>query len=118
MRRPGGFLNHEGVQCVGDGAQGWNADQFGQVVHLLLVRLVDPLPALHGVTGVGRVWNACGWVDRVVGTLLGPEGTGRLVATSVVCGVGVSSMGGLLVRHTAQLHWGLVVGVCGSSSVL
>jgi hypothetical protein len=43
----------------------------------LLVRLVDLLPALHGVTGVGRVWNASGWGDRVVGTLLGPEGTGR-----------------------------------------
>jgi hypothetical protein len=62
---------------VGGGARGWNADQFGQVVHLLLVRLGDLLPALDGVTGVGRVWNAGGWVDLVVGTLLGPEGTGR-----------------------------------------
>ena len=62
---------------VGDGAQGWNADQFGSDVHRLLVRPVDPSPALHGVTGVGRVWNACGWGYRVVGTLLGPEGTGR-----------------------------------------
>ena len=37
----------------------------------LLVRLVDLMFVW------GRVWNACGGGELVVGTLLGPEGTGN-----------------------------------------
>lgn len=54
-----------GCSGVRDGAQGWNADQFGQALVLLLVRPFG-------------VWNVVGVGDLVVGTLLGPEGVGRL----------------------------------------
>lgn len=54
-----------GCSGVRDGAQGWNADQFGQALVLLLVRPFG-------------VWNVVGVGGLVVGTLLGPEGVGRL----------------------------------------
>src|SRR4051812_12406465 len=58
---------------VRGGARGWNADQFGRV---------DVLAGQYGpwiprFVAWGRVWNAGGSWMRVVGTLLGPEGTGR-----------------------------------------
>ena len=88
--------------CLG-GARGWNADQFGRRF------LPAPSTAREGVEGSG-------WGAGVVGTLLGPEGTGNrcfwsgafLVSHRSVCSssrwlagvVGrglVGSCGGLLV---------------------
>ncbi len=56
---------------VGGGARGWNADQFGQVVG---VAASTAPPARRGRGGWGTEWRR-GYL--VVGTLLGPEGTGR-----------------------------------------
>ena len=106
---------------VGDGAQGWNADQFGSDVRLLLVRLVDLLPALRGVTGVGRVWSACGWGYRVVGTLLGPEGTDRhspVAVQAAVWGCWVFLLGSPACSSYRPGNRGLAVSCGGSSSVL
>src|SRR3712207_4937722 len=53
------------VSGVGGGARGWNADQFGR--RLCLV------PSTASLVGRGTGSDEVG----VVGTLLGPEGTGR-----------------------------------------
>jgi hypothetical protein len=70
-RRPTGV-----AAGVGGGARGWNADQFGR--RLCLVSSTSSVSLWCGGLERDRVW----WV--VVGTLLGPEGTGRALV-----GVGV-----------------------------
>ena len=77
---------------VRDGARGWNADQFGWVLVLLLVR-----PASFG----GWVGNVVGSGCSVVGTLLGPEGAGMVGWSSDRLVVAGLLLGRLLVRHTA-----------------
>ena len=56
-------------------------------------------------------WGTWWVVDEVVGTLLGPEGTGPS-ALRERCGWGCCFWGGLLVRHTAGVGSG-AGGGCG-----
>src|SRR3954462_10233176 len=56
---------------VRGGARGWNADQFGR--RLVAGSQYCRMP-LYGVSGVEGGRGGVGWS---VGTLLGPEGTGR-----------------------------------------
>ena len=65
------------VSGVRGGARGWNADQFGQA----LASAASTALLLFGVWGV---WKAVGVGGLVVGTLLGPEGTGRPVGSGTV----------------------------------
>jgi hypothetical protein len=61
-------------RSVWGGARGWNADQFGRQLLLLLVRR-HLGGAGNGVVGVGRF----------VGTLLGPERAGPRGTGGIVC---------------------------------
>src|SRR5688572_12541313 len=88
--RPGRFLNREGPRSVWGGARGWNADQFGRPV------LRAPSTAPSGVRGPESVRGS-----RFVGTLLGPEGTGR------PCGGAVVSVQGRPASRTAVLPVGM-----------
>ena len=63
--------HHRVAAGIRGSARGWNADQFGR-------RL---LPALSTAVSFGRsVWNGVGGSTGVVGTLLGPEGAGPVIA--------------------------------------
>jgi hypothetical protein len=62
---------------------------------------------------VGRAWNAGGWVALVVGTLLGPEGTGRSHGRLGGGGGGLGSLEGfmpvvppVLLRGWPGWRWG------------
>ena len=89
-----------GVAGVWGGARGWNADQFGRQLLLLLVR-----PAFAWVGNVVVI----GWL--VVGALLGPERAGIPVSSGLV----VVLCQGRSASHTASRSgwawWGRVTGV-------
>src|SRR3954453_3862787 len=62
-------------RSVWGGARGWNADQFGRQLLLLLVR-----------RHFGGAWNGVSGVGWFVGTLLGPERAGnRFFSAGPVC---------------------------------
>ena len=93
------------VSGVGGGARGWNADQFGRVDHSLPVR-----PPSGGV-------DRGGWGARFVGTLLGPEGTGR-PGRCKAAGSGGCLVEGFMLVVPPGMPRGLAVGDVERLSVL